>query len=319
MKKKWKIIGVGVTSFILLLFLLPPDHTSAGIVDAGIRMFNGILTNLATGIASWMFGLFETTILSETSFQNISDSFGSNFNYLVGLSQSFGLSLVTYFALQDAFVQLIKTGYGQRSEKTAAQIFGKAIISGVMVVSVRYVLDLMIAINNFTVKTIIAQGVTKDHLSNSFTINKDVAEFATDLVVLFLVYIIASLILSIMGAIRYAELAMVFVLSPVVLSGNVTGDNLKSLLLNATGIIFTQSAQVAALSLLFSNMVNGDATRMLFAIGIIVLLLRGSKILTNFLYSTGTGSAATTAMGASVRMMAARNIGGRAVRALKAV
>ncbi|MEJ9209814.1 conjugal transfer protein TrbL family protein, partial [Paenibacillus larvae] len=131
--------------------------------------------------------------------------------------------------------------------------------------------------------------------------------------------IIASLILSIMGAIRYAELAMVFVLSPVVLSGNVTGDNLKSLLLNATGIIFTQSAQVAALSLLFSNMVNGDATRMLFAIGIIVLLLRGSKILTNFLYSTGTGSAATTAMGASVRMMAARNIGGRAVRALKAV
>lgn len=299
---------------ILLSFLLlfPAFPTWAGVEDVAVKGFTGILNNISTGIASWMFKYLQMFVLNPTDLSKL----GQNINFYIGYTQALGISLVIYFAVQRLFINFIKTGLGEQTEEPA-KIIGRAIIGGVMVVSVHYILDIMIQINNAIIHDISNIGIAASQFKNVFTVSADAIKAAGDMAILFLILVIASLILAIMGGIRYAEIAFMYIIAPVLMSGENATSLMGSFFRTAIGIIYTQAVQLTIIGLLMSAITNQAGPDQLFiSIGIIVLLLRGPKLLREYLYSSGTGSGMMNAAGQAMsysRRGALRSLGSQAM------
>lgn len=290
----------------LFFFLIPANIVLAGGEERAVDWFNAILNSISTGIASWMFEYLNEYVLIETDFESIR-AVGPFFDKLMGYSMSLGIVCAVYFGVQEMFLNMLRAGMGQRTTP-ATQIYAKTIISGAMVVSVRYLLDLMIEINNYIISDISALQIQVDKIRGMFTLPEQVG---ADQAILFLIFVISALVLAFMGVVRYAEIASLYLFGPILMAADISASTMSHFFRTAIGIIFTQAAQVSILGLVFSTFTNQpNGSHYFITIGFIVLLLRGSKLLREWLYSTGVGDGAGAAAGQAVSFLALRARGG---------
>lgn len=286
-----------ITICLMFLSVFPAVPVFAGIEEIAVKGFNGILNSISTGIASWMFKFLKMFVLDATDISKV----GRNVNFYLGYSQAFGIALVVYFTSQNLFVNLIKTGLGEKTPDPA-QIIGRSVVNGIMVVSVHFLLDKMLQINNMIITDIIAIGINVDRFQS--LLSAPASLLTSDAAVLFLILVVCTLVLAIMGGIRYAEIVFLYIIAPVLMAGNTTTNIMGQFFKTAIGIIFTQAVQVVGIGLLMSVIANYSGSDKLFiTIGFLVLLMRGSKTLRDYLYSTGTGGAFGSAASAGAGMM----------------
>lgn len=312
MKKKRFIDYRKVTFWTLVLMVFPTIPAFASIQDYAVKGFNAVLNSIATGIASWMFKYLQLFIMNSTDLSKL----GKNIDFYIGYSQALGIALVGYFTVQKFFINFIKAGMGE-NVPPPAKILGKAVVSGVMTVSVHYLLDILIGINNGIVKDIVNIGLDVNRFKSMFTAPADLLTGSSDFAILFLILVICGLILAVIGGIRYAEIAFLYIIAPVLMAGDTATSLMGNFFKTAIGIIFTQAVQIIGIGLLISAIMNLQGPDQLFiSIGFLVVLMRGSKTLREYLYSSGTGDGLSSAGSMAAGMLPGMMARGGALKSL---
>jgi len=192
-------------------------------------------------------------------------------------------------------------------ERSSAEIYRGVIVSIFLIMFLPYLLEsVIIPINNALLAKVKQIGNNEGINALTDILLFSLPQGATAMTLLFLVFAVICLILAIVSAIRYIELSIVFIISPLVaLSAMRNYEAIGIWARETTAIVFTQVVHVFLLNLLFAYVDDGVTFwGILKSIGVIVVMLRGPQVLRQFLYATGTGNTIVNAAGGGGRMVA---------------
>jgi hypothetical protein len=170
----------------------------------------------------------------------------------------------------------------------------KIVFSGASIYVLPYlVMQILVPINNIMIELINYIGKSyKITPENMFEVVKKVS--GLDLTIGFgmLALSIALIVLSIMSVIRYFDLIICIIISPFVALSIVNdGEGLSTWARETFAIVFTQSIHILMLQLLMRILVKTEGIVMLiFAIGIVIVMIKGANILRTYTHKTGVGS-----------------------------
>ena len=107
-----------------------------------------------------------------------------------------------------------------------------------------------------------------------------------------LVLSIGFIILAIISAIRFIDICLAVIISPLVAVSFVKGDDgLMNWVKEIFCVVFTQSVLVLLLQILIKIMVeNQNLTGIILSIGCMSVMLKGPEVLQRYIYKTGVGS-----------------------------
>lgn len=162
-------------------------------------------------------------------------------------------------------------------------------------------------LNNLLIKLILYIGIDID--ANNFrTIigAPDIVGLGGTLILMWLIMAVALFFLGIVGGIRYIELLIAIVISPLVAVSYVrNGEAVEVWVRETVSIVFTQALHVFLLQIMFSVMGKTKGLMMLLlSTAIIYISIKGATVLRRFIYSTGVGSATVSAIGQAGRLHA---------------
>ena len=166
---------------------------------------------------------------------------------------------------------------------------------------------LFVRLNNLLIKGIQYIGITvkpgKDSPLNILFAPKDVSEI---IVIMVAIIGIAGMLLGIMAGIRYVEIIISTVVSPIVAVSAVNQSEALSVWVRETvAIVFTQSLHIFLLQLLLIVIGKfGGVMDYVIAIGVISAMIKGTHTLRKYVYSVGAGSGSVRAVGSAGRMAA---------------
>ena len=163
------------------------------------------------------------------------------------------------------------------------------------------VVDVLIKINNYLMDLVV--GIT----SATIDIGLLRSTFVTSsnfILLLALIWAIAFFLLAIAGAIRYVELIIAILISPIAALSVVRGNSaLITWGTDTVAIVFTQTIHVLLLQLLALIITNTSGIMMFpLSFGVMAVVLRGPQVLRKYIYSSGTGSKVMPVVGGIGRM-----------------
>ena len=123
--------------------------------------------------------------------------------------------------------------------------------------------------------------------------------------VMFLILLLGLLAFAVAGAIRYIEVLIAILIAPIAAISLVNnGDGLQIWFRETISIVFTQTIHFLILQMLISIMVGIEniTIMVLLSIGCVAVGLKGPQILRQFMYKTGTTSAAVSTAGSTSRI-----------------
>lgn len=193
------------------------------------------------------------------------------------------------------------------SEKSIGQLAGQTLVAGFLIFFLPWsVNNVFLKINNALVGLIQGIGVNIDmtNLSTVLRITSDPVATGGVFILLTLVVVIGILVLGVTAGIRYIELIIIILISPIVAISAVKNyDAIQIWIRETIAVVFTQSIQLLLLQLMMVVLINVTGIMgFLLTIGCLVVALRGPQVLRQFLYSSGTGSALVGAAGSAGRM-----------------
>lgn len=253
---------------------------------------NDLAQEAYTGLTA---ALFSPTDLS--NYPNIRDA--------VKIAQAVAGGLLGLAAVFEAAQSLGFRGAGGE-EKSLEQIARGTIFGGFLIFFLPYSVEkLFIPINNYLLEAISHLGVGIETFQSLLLFS--VASAPGGTILIFLGYAVMCLILAVISGIRYVEIVLCLVISPIVAVSAVRGGEAIGVWVReTTAIVFTQCVHLLLINLLFNFVGAADFWGFMKAIGVIVILIRGPQVLRQFLYSSGTGNTLVSAAGTGGRMVAMR-------------
>lgn len=183
----------------------------------------------------------------------------------------------------------IGTVTGGQVEPLPDMLF-RALMSGVMISGLPFLLEKMIELNRILIEYISARGVDLTQSLNmlAFPGNNGIV-----MVLAFCIFIVAIVALTISNAIRIAELCMLYVFAPIMAVSHAgKGETFQIWITQAITVTFTQSVQFFMVGFAMNLTANISATEWwawIAPIGAVVVAIRGPQLLKQFLYNSGVG------------------------------
>lgn len=271
----------------------------------------GIIYYMASYLVSDAFDLVIKYVLVETDPNRIIE-----FSSYLAMMQSIALALLL-FAISWEGVKF-QSGIGE--EITLQSLVMKSIFAALSIYFLPFALEhFFIKINNLLVNAIVASGIniTAGDLG-PLSIIIEPNELNMIVLLLFTVLSIAVLVLAIIAGIRYIEIVILTLIAPLAAISIVRDGELLDVWVKETiAVVFTQSLQVFLLAFMLNAIgkMGGNVTEIyMVTIGCIVIMISGPQALRKFVYSTGTGSAGTKAVGNAGRMAVYKAISKGAVK-----
>lgn len=166
--------------------------------------------------------------------------------------------------------------------------------------------NFFIKINNLMVKMISSVGIKitpGDSVFSAILAPKNLSQM---LIIMFVLFSIALIGLSIVSGIRYVEIIILTLIAPLAAVSIVRGGDLLDAWIRETiAVVFTQALQVFLLQILANVIGKMHASPLetyIPAIGLVVVMIMGPNALRKFVYSTGAGSAGVRQVGNAGRM-----------------
>lgn len=250
-------------------------------------IFNGVsefILNLANDFLALGFDILTTFLLEFSDINKYID-----INIFLVYSQAIACALLSATVSWNAFKT--QSGGVFKGGNSLSVLATKTIFAGAAIFFLPHlVMKILIPINNFTVKAISQLG--KDYTITTDSMLESIQKLnSLGIGVLFgtLILSIAIIILSIISAIRYIDLILCIIISPLVaLSIVEDGESLSTWGKETIAIVFTQSIHILLLQILMKIMIDVSGIPMLIlATGTVVVMIRGANILRTYTYNSG--------------------------------
>lgn len=288
MKKKYRILLM----FVGLFFIVFPTYVFA----------ESYLERKAGGVVAYLLGIifkpifesmvgFLTGILSTPDLKEL---------VFVGTAVTYAKYIASVLLITQLSFRVWKNmtsrGFADQSEPLP-DIFWRTGLSGALIYGMPEILDYLLKINAALITVIGHLGVDfKQQLANvRFPEGAGLA-----IVAFFCIWIVAVVALTISNAIRLAELCFLYIIGPIMAVSHAgKGESFQIWIMQAVAVSLTQCVQflLVGLSLNLSADLMREVTleSLLLPIGSVVVAIRGPQLLKQFMYTTGTGGAISSA------------------------
>ena len=255
--------------------------------DAINNAINTFLSNLANQFLGHAMSMITDFLLK---FSDVNQYINVK-SFLVYSQVLAGVLLVTV-VLWEGFKN--QTGGVLRTENNSLSIMaGKTIVSGVCIYFLPFlVLNILLPINEAVVKIITEVGKNYRLEDNVITSFQNLQKEGIVIVLGLLILSIGFVILAIISAIRFVDIIIAIIISPLVAVSFVKSEEgLINWAREVFCIVFTQSILILLLQILIKIMTdNQNLTGIVLSIACMTVMLRGPQILRQYLYKSGAGS-----------------------------
>lgn len=259
----------------------------------------GVVFHAASNFASEAFAFVVKYIVTETDPDKLF-KYGSYLSAMQAIALALLLVAITW--------EGVKYQSGALGEETSLQAL--TMRTGFAAVSIYFLPwsmeNLFIKVNNLLVSLISSVGIVIKPGSTVFSAILAPKQLSQMLIIMFVIFSIALIGLSIVAGIRYVEIIILTLIAPLAAVSIVRGGDLLDAWIRETvAVVFTQALQVFLLQVLANviGKMNSSPLEMYIpAIGVTVVMIMGPNALRKFVYSTGAGSAGVRQVGSAGRM-----------------
>jgi len=266
----------------------------------------GFLSDLASDMLTNAFELIVETILKLNNLNTYIDVYSYLF-YIKILASGLFVVFVAYelFKIQAG-------GMIPHEEKSIGSLILQITWSGALIFFLPWVMEnVIIRLNNIAIRVITSMGVAIDVDTFRTAFGEyDIEALGGTVILMYLILGLAFLVMGIIGGIRYFELIIAFLFAPIVGARFINKPDAIGVWARETiSITFTQTLHVFLLQILLNVLgrVPGPL-KIVLAIAVIVVMIKGANVLRQFTYSTGVGSSTVSAMGQVTRYQAMKYI-----------
>lgn len=228
--------------------------------------------------------------------------------------------LVFAYAIAAALLALCVTKEGLKQQaglierRSIGELTIRTITGGVGIYflpwSLKYVI---IPLNNAMMYAInsIGDEVNGERLRELFTGNLTaLVDAGAFIIVITLIWGIALIVFGVVGGIRYTELLISLMISPLIATSIVKGnEGIETWFKETISVVFTQSIHLLLLKVLMKICLTTSGLPMfVLSIGVVVVALKGPQVIKNYLYTSGVGSSSIGAAGGGARMYAMKKM-----------
>jgi hypothetical protein len=287
---------LGVVLVNLVIFISPARADFFDFLDPIENFKKGMrewFSELATSFATAAFEYLGDFILSTTALEKV-----PNLETLVSWSQMAGGCLVSFFFIKRV-VEGLRDNLTGEGEPNFAEILGSTVVASALVVATPTIVRMFISLNNMIVSGLTSSlsinvNIAGSEILDKYTASGDLALANLHVIFMLLVWAIAFLVFSIIGALRYVELAILLVMGPISASAYVNRSSAYATYWQeAISVIFTQVAHVILAYWTIQWSSAGTFWGLISSIASAFIALRGPQVLRTYLYSSGTGSMIT--------------------------
>jgi hypothetical protein len=262
-----------------------------------IESFNEWLKGLADELAKIGFEWMTDFVLTPTNFSKISYATTLQ-EWIIKISIVLGGLFLTF-----NLIKVLVSNAGNFGKRSASEVVTKSIIGTVLAILSPWIIPkCLLPINNAWVEFIRYKGVSIEGAKELLVLPTDTAGL---IIILFLILAVLWVWAGFQNIIRLGDLGALTIAAPFVFITMQNEDtNMAPVWWRETvATVFQQSFQVSILWVVLNILGNGkSAEEYLFAIGLMVCLIRSPKFMRNLLYSTGSGSAIIGAAGGTGKM-----------------
>lgn len=272
------------------------------IAEATSKGFWKMLADFATDTLNTAIELIVDTVVK---LSNVDQYFDTN-KYMPYIYSIAGALLVICI-----IKEAIKIQIGTAENKSISHLSIRVVVSGVSIFFLPWSLkNIMIPLNNYLMQLVNSIGVeiSVDKMKEIFirTLFDGGATVATTIIFLVLVWAVALAIFAIAAGIRYGELVLAVIIAPVISTSFIKdGEGIQAWFVDTLCLVFTQLIHLILLQILIQinmNASNKGLIQIIISIGIVVVALRGPKVLSKYLFTSGVGGASIGAVGNTGRM-----------------
>lgn len=269
--------------------------TGSWIVDKVNEVFFGFINQLVESALGWAFELLSTFLVQ---MNDLNKFFEYNTYLKYSLYIAGGLLVV---AVANEVLKQVSGNIYDGEQKSIETLAGQIIFAGALIFMLPWSVDnIFMKINNALIGLLSGTDFdvdvfTLDSLNDIFNIQS----FGLLVPILMLIVAIGFLIIGVVGAIRYWELIIAILIAPIVAVSFVRRkEAIRVWVIEVVALTFTQTIHVLLLHMLIKVMTAADSiVKPLLIIGILIVMIKGPKVLRQYLYSTGAVSAGAGSLG----------------------
>lgn len=269
--------------------------TGSWIVDKVNEVFFGFINQIVESSLGWAFELLSTFLVQMNDLNKFFD-YNTYLKYSIYIAG--GLLVV---AVANEVLKQVSGNIYDGEQKSIETLAGQIIFAGALIFMLPWSVDnIFMKINNALISLLSGTDLdvsifTLDSLNDIFNIQY----FGLLVPILMLIIAIGFLIIGVVGAIRYWELIIGILIAPIVAISFVRRkEAIRVWIIEVVALTFTQTIHVLLLHMLIKVMTSADSiVKPLLIIGILVVMIKGPKVLRQYLYSTGAVSAGAGSLG----------------------
>lgn len=269
--------------------------TGSWIVDKVNEVFFGFINQIVESSLGWAFELLSTFLVQMNDLNKFFD-YNTYLKYSIYIAG--GLLVV---AVANEVLKQVSGNIYDGEQKSIETLAGQIIFAGALIFMLPWSVDnIFMKINNALISLLSGTDLdvsifTLDSLNDIFNIQY----FGLLVPILMLIIAIGFLIIGVVGAIRYWELIIAILIAPIVAISFVRRkEAIRVWIIEVVALTFTQTIHVLLLHMLIKVMTSADSiVKPLLIIGILVVMIKGPKVLRQYLYSTGAVSAGAGSLG----------------------
>ncbi len=272
------------------------------------EMIVGFFKDLFTDFLSFAFGLISDLLINLNTLNQYFD-----YSKFLTATQVLAGSILIILVFYQAFKRLSGNLIFDGENKSVSTIAIQTLISAALIYILPYALtNILIPINNFLIALFSSLGYPIQTIDLSNTVwdflNTAMGNgiiTSISLLLMILVFFIGFVILGLVSGIRYIELIVALLISPLVAIQFVNNQSAIGVWFKEViSLVFTQSIHFVLLQFLIASLTikNIYVATILF-IGIISVMAKGAKVIRQFMYSSGAGSTLTSAAGSVGRLV----------------
>ncbi|MGL5381736.1 conjugal transfer protein TrbL family protein [Clostridium sp.] len=277
--------------------------TGSWIVDKVNEVFFGFINQLVESALGWAFELLSTFLIQMNDLNKYFD-----YSLYLTYAKYIAGGLLVVAIANEVLKQVSGNIYGGE-QKSVGTITGQIIFSGSLIFMLPWSVDnVFMKINNALVGLLSGSDFGVDIFTiDSFTDLFNIQYFGLLVPLLMLTIAIGFLIIGVVGAIRYIELILAILIAPIVAISFVrTKEAIKVWVIEVVALTFTQTIHVLLLHMLIKVMTASDSiVKPLLVIGVLIVMIKGPKVLRQYLYSTGAVSATAGSVGSIAQIAVA--------------
>ncbi|PGQ88332.1 conjugal transfer protein TrbL family protein [Priestia megaterium] len=261
-----------------------------------IEYLKELIQDLIKDFANMAFNWIEIFMLKPTDFSKY-----PKIDFVYDFVHAIASSLCIVFVAWGLMVIIFNQMAGVQG-RSVSEVVSKAALSFVLSASAPWLLESLVKLNNKMVKYFLDKGLDTKALEKFITMPNTAP---ISLLLMGLVIVALFVLLGMQYIQRIGEYIVLLVTAPIA-AQSITTENFEVFSIwwrESISVIFSQTFQVMLLWLVL-NMLTGTEKLQdyLYAIALMVIILKGPKYIRQFLYSSGAGRSVVGAAGKSSKM-----------------